>query len=268
MFLYLFSAGFVSGLLVTILFHPYDRALFLSVRLRRPFLTRSHWRQPFDGLLATLASRSLSAGLYLPLEDGARIMVNSIFPNGGRVATILAGNTAGILNALCLAPVAAVKYRTWGSDNDSAEKKKAITTKSHGLNYSANQLYRRGGLSAFFIGLPATLLRDMIFGAAFALLRREFNWPHSLGDALAAGLAAVACSPLEYARNRQFAAVANDDSIPSIPTSLLHFISEINKRPTISDKWRYFTTRLFLGWGTFRVAASMGLTALCYEALR
>ena len=56
----LIGAGFAAGVAITGLLNPVDRALFLSVSKRRPFLDRCNWRQPFQGLGQSIVGRAVS----------------------------------------------------------------------------------------------------------------------------------------------------------------------------------------------------------------
>ena len=52
----LLVAGFAAGTVVTGLLNPVDRALFLSVSNRSPFLDAQNWRQPLQGLGQSIVS--------------------------------------------------------------------------------------------------------------------------------------------------------------------------------------------------------------------
>eukprot|EP00634_Sargassococcus_sp_CCMP2135_P010019 CAMPEP_0198662578 /NCGR_PEP_ID=MMETSP1467-20131203/48172_1 /TAXON_ID=1462469 /ORGANISM="unid. sp., Strain CCMP2135" /LENGTH=317 /DNA_ID=CAMNT_0044399075 /DNA_START=42 /DNA_END=995 /DNA_ORIENTATION=+ len=267
------GTGFVSGMVVTAVLNPYDRALFLSVRAKRPFLQMENWRRPFDGVGQTLVSRSLSTGLYFPLEElGHRLVQGNTFSS-----SFFAGNFAGFVNALLLSPLAAVKYMSWGSSDST----KVDGDNRRSMYRAAVATWRRGGIPAFFTGFSATVARDMTFGATFASLRRQTrlwlfgdptcaslpHWQCFLADATAAGIAAVGSGPFNYARNQQFAHHSLDSPPPSIASSLTYFWTNLTARDGLYAKARYAQTRLMIGWGTLRVAAGMGLSSLCYQLL-
>ena len=56
----LFGAGFAAGVTITGLLNPVDRALFLGVAKKRPFLHPHNWHQPFQGVGQSLISRAIS----------------------------------------------------------------------------------------------------------------------------------------------------------------------------------------------------------------
>ena len=146
------SCGVLSGMLVTGLLNPWDRALYLSVTHRRAFLHRENFIRPYQGLSQTLVQRSLSTGLYFPLED----LFMSVFQS-----PVMAGQVAGLANGLLLNPLACVKYQIWGH----CEPNRAFMQQ-------ARSMMRNGGAAVFFRGAPATCLRDSVFGATFSGLRR------------------------------------------------------------------------------------------------
>ena len=65
----LLSCGLISGLIQAAVFNPWDRALYLSVKENRNFLNSYNFHDPFAGVLQTITQRTISNGLYFPLED-------------------------------------------------------------------------------------------------------------------------------------------------------------------------------------------------------
>jgi hypothetical protein len=110
-----FSCGLVSGLVQAVVFNPWDRALYLSVKESRPFRSIQNFQQPFSGLLQTIFQRAISAGLYFPLEQyfieffSQKISDHS---NNSHWIALAAGNCAGAVNGLALNPLAAIKVNT------------------------------------------------------------------------------------------------------------------------------------------------------------
>ena len=91
-----------------------DRALYLTIKENRDFLHVENFKQPFSGLVQTLFQRTVSAGLYFPLED---IFLQSLLEvRESRKShvhdhwvALAAGNLAGAVSGLVLNPLAAVK---------------------------------------------------------------------------------------------------------------------------------------------------------------
>ena len=95
-------------------FYFRDRALYLTIKENRDFLHVENFKQPFSGLMQTLFQRTVSAGLYFPLED---IFLQSLLEvRESRKShvhdhwvALAAGNLAGAVSGLVLNPLAAVK---------------------------------------------------------------------------------------------------------------------------------------------------------------
>ena len=104
----LLSCGFLSGTLQAIVFNPWDRALYLSVRNNIPFLHRSNFNSPWQGLLQTIFQRAISAGSYFPLEE---LFANlfSKFKILDSYKLFLSGACAGATNGLIMNPASAIK---------------------------------------------------------------------------------------------------------------------------------------------------------------
>jgi len=108
----LLSCGLVSGVLQSIIFNPWDKALYLSIKLERPFLDMRNFEHPMKGMTQTLAQRAVSSGLYFPLEDIFRTQLNHHLGqyNGHRsVHNFLSGTLAGLFNGLIMNPFVSVR---------------------------------------------------------------------------------------------------------------------------------------------------------------
>ena len=266
----LLVSGFAAGVAVTGLLNPYDRALFLSVSKRRPFLHACNWRNPYQGLMQSIVSRALSTGSWFPLERLASTTLRSLpateeLPPSAQAA--MAGQAAGVANALLLSPMSMVKYQTWGLP----EGKRSFYA-------TARKIQRAAGTGAFFRGLHATVCRDCVFGAAFGWMRSQLRGrlqeptaTDATGGALrfgadmvAAGSATALSSPFNFARNMQFA-----QPLDQPPTSTLQALRalrlEVTAQPSAAAAARFLASHLYIGWGTLRVAGGMALTAQCFE---
>ena len=279
------TAGLLSGLTQSLLFNPWDRALYLSVKEDRRFLHPRNFRNPWRGASQSLGHRALSSGMYWPLVDWllphARSAVgrttaaattttssnsSSSSSTGGThemLAKLLAGNGAGAINGAALNWIAATKYRMWG----------APETPGGNLFWSTIvRMWRNGGARPFCMGLGPTVARDSVFGGVFMGLRhglmvlveqREGNSGNTggggpLSQSVAVSLAAGACAttasaPLNYARNMQFATSSKEPAQSTI--ALLRGLArqaKVEPRP-----WLFLQRRLRVGWGTLRVAVGM-----------
>jgi len=248
-----FASGFTSGLLVSAGFNPWDRALYLSVKDRRPFLHRENWLYPFQGVRQTLFARAISSGLYFPLEQLFLDRLQSMpgLSLGWSTTTMLAGQGAGAMNGILLHPLAVVKYKTWGHLD---EKRSFLST--------ARAMFSVGPRT-FFRALPTTILRDTVFGTTFTFGRRRGK-THFLLDLTAAGCATVLSAPFNYIRNMQFA--QNISQPLSVRAPVLLLLSEVRAKP-LGAGLVHLSLRLQLGWGTLRVATGMAVMAEIYRGL-
>jgi hypothetical protein len=255
----LMGSGFAAGVVVSGLLNPFDRALFLSVAKRRPFLHRCNWRNPYQGVGQSIVGRALSTGMWFSLERTANDTLRShsataeLSPN---MRAAMSGQMAGGANALILSPLTYVKFQTWG-----------LPESQRSFHRTALKVVREAGPSAFSRGLPATVIRDCIFGGLFGWTRTKLRRAGTSGkdspsagivhrfvsDAAAAGVATVVSAPFNFARNLQFA-----QPIADRPMSTADALRAL---------WReeHMVRRLNLGWGTLRVAAGMALTACFFD---
>lgn len=177
-----------SGFATAAFFNPWDKALYLSVKERRPFLDRLNWRQPYTGTLQAVASRTLNIGFYFPLESLFHETIYRYHPtsahvqqafgddsqdSGGaadprakdgdvvrpRAVTLFAaGYLAGITCAALSHPLTATKYAYWNGNGQ-------------GFWGSLRELYTQGGAVTLYRGFVATMARDSLFGGVYSSLR-------------------------------------------------------------------------------------------------
>ena len=255
----LLGAGFAAGVVVTGALNPVDKALFLSVAERRAFLHPLNWRAPFQGLTQSVFGRAASSGLWFPLErlaleSPAHAACAAVSPS---LAVVLSGQAAGAVNAVLLSPFAFVKYQTWG-----------LPDNKRGFYRVARKAFRAAGPAIFFRGLPATVLRDVIFGGTFSLARqrlRAAGIPHSCADFVAAGASTVLSAPLNYARNLQFGAPWSSPTPPA-GRAMRALLRQAGAQPTRLAMLYYVCQRTNVGWGTLRVAGGMAITSQLFVA--
>lgn len=261
------AAGFFAGVAVTGLLNPTDRALFLSVHKKRPFLHPSNFKRPWQGLTQSIVGRAISTGLWFPLDEMAKQNILSSSGLSHGVASAIAGQVAGVINATLLSPLSFVKYQTWG-----------LPEGKRSFGRTASKIYKAAGPMAFFRGLPATAMRDALFGGCFGWLRSHLHvcmdhWLqksslplHFAADTVAAGVATAVCSPFNYARNRQFGASVSAPP-PGTMAVVKELIAEARVQPSATVSTALLLQRTNLGWGTLRVAGGMALTASIFSSL-
>lgn len=244
------GAGFASGCLVTCALNPWDRALFLSVAHRRTFWDFQNWCRPYQGVGQTLIQRTMSSGLYFPLEDKMSLVFKD---------NTIAGLAAGVVCGVVLSPSALLKYQLWGHPDENRS-----------ILRQAKSNWRHGGVAVFLRGMPASCVRDMVFGGVFATLRKlhtEAGEQSSfLGNAFAAAVATTFSSPFNFFRNIQFSVTPSSRS-KTMRECYIQLAEEARQKKTLMGQLKFLQERLRIGWGTARVAVGMGLVARCYETL-
>ena len=268
-----FACGLGAGIAQAGLLNPYDRALYLSVKEKRPFLHPDNFQKPYQGFIQPVAGRAVSGGLFFPLETMFRSLskgsasstqydkVNSSpTDRSSNFTNFLVGSAAGSVNALFLNPLSAIKYRTWGRD------------KERSMISEARHMWQRAGFIPFFHGFLPTVIRDVVFGGTYTFIRYhwkdsqwtgEAQWASNMG---AAAIATVASGPFNLARNVQFATASTGDR-PSIACVLSSLWRKTRKKKNLVNRVAYLQNRLRIGWGTARVAAGMALGQYCYDTL-
>ena len=269
-----FTFGLVAGVTQAGLFNPFDRALYLSVTNRVPFLLKENFRTPYQGFAQSVGHRALSGGLYYPLEQFFMTLTPTNFDDNDPWAqhqqhsrssqafyNFLAGTAAGATNAVIINPMSAVKYKTWGREVN------------RGFWIEAKEMLRKGGLRPFLNGLYPTIVRDLVFGGCYTFLRLEIQyrlqlsndsqWMANMG---AAALATIASGPFNLARNVQYATKSRDTA-DSMSQVLISLGKELRDQPTVWKKLKHTQQRLRIGWGTARVALGMSFGHWVYDRL-
>lgn len=225
-------AGLGAGLVHAILYNPYDRALYLSIKNSTSFLNKSNWIQPFQGLNQSIFHRTLGSGLYFSVQSAIGKFTNN---------SLYIGLIGGIINALTLNPIAVIKYNCWGNYK--------LT-----FGQSTKNLYSNGGFKVFSKGMSSTMIRDIIFCSVYEKMRNKkskniFDELHNLSVGIAA---TVFASPFNYVRNIKYSTPPNVKCKNDIKI-LCELISNRNFRD------------LRLGWGTFRCGLGMVTGQLLYN---
>jgi hypothetical protein len=236
----------VSGLSQSAIFNAYDRALYHAIVNRRSFLDPVNWKgNPFKGVSPSFIQRSVSAGLYFPLEDLFRTYISSSYAVDGVLV--------GVTGAIFTTPFNSVKYAMWSSGSSS-------------MIDTTRELYNRGGIPRLMVGAIPTLYRDMSFGFVYSVLRHKGD-NGFVNNVLAAFLATAVSSPFNYARMRIYGSVDKSSHLPPTISVLADLKSEIEtKHPSsrIQQAKLLFRT-LNVGWGALRVGLGMGVGSQIYK---
>ena len=156
-----------------------------------------------NGVFQTIFQRGISAGLYFPLEEIFTLYLKEIFQTESKVTVnssssksssyknsmvnhtnetwilLSAGLMAGAGNGFLMNPISSIKYHYWGLSGGGLGFKEGemsglqVNGKKNTFYTVASDMFLRGGLRPFFVGVNATIGRDVIFGGAFSYLRHE-----------------------------------------------------------------------------------------------
>lgn len=257
------AGGALVGGLQSALFNPWDRALYLSVKEKRPFLHRDNWRHPWQGWMQTSVQRVVSGGLYFVLQGVTTDALDlGSVPAAWRAFTV--GLVAGALNGALLNPIAAVKYHQWGS---------ARTWRG-----SVAHAWRQGGVHPFFKGITATVSRDAVFGTAYEVGRHRLLHlmpaalhddarAHFAANMLGAAVATMLSSPFNYVRSMQYA-TPPEQTPRRAGEQLMRLWRNVRAQGPLRAQLGYMQQRLRVGWGTARVAVGMALAQYVFSRFR
>jgi len=263
--------GLVSGVLQAGVFSPWDRALYLSLIEDRPFLHRLNFRHPWAGVLTNLVQRTMSGGLYFPLEDIFRGILGDRMQESR--AKFCAGMLAGGLNGIILNPASTVRYRMWGAPKSEYDR---------GFMAVARTMHREAGLRIFLTGTMATLYRDLLFGGVYGYLRYALcarggsdtadpgvppapisSSQRYVINMFSAAIATFLSSPMNYVRNMQYASPS--DRRPGAVKLLAELWARTREHGSLTDAASFLQRRLRLGWGTARVGVGMAFSEQIYS---
>ncbi|CAE8633842.1 unnamed protein product [Polarella glacialis] len=283
------ECGLAAGFVVSAVLNPWDRALYLSVVNERPFFSRSNWQNPYRGLdpksmcfkphqpfkhepppmktwpcvAQTLMQRTISTGIYFPLED----LCSRYFGS-----PIIGGQVAGVLVGGALNPLSLIKYQIWRDD----EVRRSFF-------HMAKRLLKDAGPTVFARGIISTVFRDGTFGLCFSLRKygqgqagrekglNEFVARDFMVSMACAALGTVISSPFNYVRNRSYA-VSSEVALESACAKWNFWCEHMGflwhgmrRQESTLAGFRWLQVRMQLGWGTARVACGMAMTDLLYH---
>jgi hypothetical protein len=246
------ACGLTAGICQTAVFNPYDRAMYLSTQLKRPFLSPSNWTvsESLVGIFPSVLQRAVASGLYFPMEQYARIWLSTDERTKGE-ANALAGILSGALTGAVTAPINAAKFAQWRE----ASGKSALD--------SARDVFRINGSKGLMRAAPVTVCRDIVFGMTFSYLRHfridTFGLIDNIGAAL---IATIISSPLNYVRLMKYSSDGPPHTTMYILRELLQKASTLPLRHRPSFVFKACNA----GWGALRVGLGMGISSQVYDS--
>lgn len=187
------TPALVSGAIQSVLFNPFDRALYVRVQSRRRrFLDRRNFERPFQGFGNAAVYRTIVGASYVFWQDSCRIWIPRAVPSlseaqNPTLNAVSVGLIAGAANGLALNNLQAIKFRMWTEappeqlhpsatrlTSASLPTAPAATSSSTSMGFfgTARNMYATGGIRVFYRGCIITMQRDSVFGVTYEGLRR------------------------------------------------------------------------------------------------
>lgn len=255
------SAGLCVGLCKALIFNPWDRAMYLSVKEHRPFLHRENFVNPFHGATQSMMQRAVTQGFYFPLKAVTNSNLGPYLTEMNLSTTqahSVEGIFAGGMNGAISAPVSVIRHEVWGTEGAS-------------LRSSVTHLYKHGGAKVFFKGAGLTVVRDMLSAATYECLRHTLRSKTSSkfwSDFVAAATATALGSPMNYARRMKYCTPAGETP-PNAVRSLIDLWRKSKQlHPQLKARTLYLCQRLSLGWGELRVGAGLAVGQHMFDLLQ
>jgi hypothetical protein len=200
-------SSYLTAVSAAIVFHPIDRALFLSVANKRQFFIKANFVKPFHGIFQTVMYKQFTGSIYFLVQGELQQRLYPFLHSSGLNDTttqLLIGSIAGAIDGVVKNTPTAIRANTW----------------QYGGSFilSTGRMWKNGGVRPFVNGAPVSILRDTLFGATYevtrknlhALMNNQKNDVAYLGVAnflsttIAAGTATIASAPINYARTMQY----------------------------------------------------------------
>lgn len=265
------ACGLFTGIFCSGLFNPWDRALYLSVKNNKPFLSIENFIAPYQGFSQAVVQRAFLGSIYYIMQGELKCYMHPYLRQhlgaSEPIAQFCIGISAGSMSGLLTNSISAIKYHTWGQDNRA-------------FFSSIREMRSLGGYKPFIKGTSATIGRDAIFGSTYEvsrhLLRTKFpilnedtkSHPDFLYNSIAAGLATITSGPLNYVRSVQYATPPNEKP-PTTLEALKNVWHQSKKHEQLSfGRIRFFQQQFRVGWGTGRVALGMAVGQKVFDITR
>ncbi len=266
-----FTYSAFAGGAVGCVFHPWDRALHLSMINKTPFLLRANFTNPLQGISLVMIFKPITSGSYLFLQSELHQHLKPVLLANKRsesTANILIGLISGSLEGVVKTPCNAMRAYCWNHHGIST------------FHNVAGMIRRPKGMRSLFAGGINTTQRDAIFGSVYEFTRWKFrnlidtnsySSAHVMGwnfisDGLAAGMATISSSPWNLSRILNQSKKSQDRPISSTQV-IRQLYHETMTHTTFKAKRKYLFTSLGIGAGTLRVMADMPVKQLLLVCL-
>lgn len=264
-------AGLSVGTFSTGIFHPFEKALYLSVVNHAPFFSIHNFQHPFHGLSQSVVQRAVIGGTYFFFQGE---FDNALYPYlrnhlemSELVAHCMIGSLAGSLNGVMTNGMSAVKYYTWLKPGRS-------------FLTSVGQMWSSGCFRPFFNGSTATIGRELLFGVSYEVTRHflqarlaqsgkaDNKALYFFSNFLSAGLGVAIAAPFNYARNIQYATPPHEKTATTL--KILSNLYNETKKANMSSLHRlsFFSEKFKLGPATLLVATKIGFNQALFDTVK
>lgn len=265
------ASSFVTGAVTGVVFHPWDKALNLSMVHDRPFFNLKNFVHPMEGIGQTLFQRTFLSAAYFGMQGAMKDRLYPVLREkmqwSEAAAQFGVGTAAGVGYALTNNWASAIKYNMWGEEHTSTFVGKA------------REMWRKGGAKPFMRGTQATIFRDLKYGGVYELVRQwcRANFAEALpdtnkdmlnfaADMIAAGPASVISGPMNFVRNVQYR-----EALAETPPGIVDVCKRVaaeSKELSAREKVGFFARRLKFGPGTARVMVGMAAGQFVFDKVK
>lgn len=290
------ASGLIVGMFTGIGFHPLDRALYLrgtdKLKDRKHLFAPKYWQNPLSGLRTTIYQRILSGGIYFAMQGELNNHLYPMMKNEWQWGEILSKASVGFMSGSAAGFFSNANY---------AVKFFTITRKPDGRPLeNAIEMWKQGGYKPFVNGIYAGVSRDASFGVFYEVLNlildkhlvkklqnkipdentKSKDTVYLLSRFFSAGVATIASSPLNYARNMQFKTPPHKqqplifdlwcdawrESSKALKTSAKKNQSgektQPSKKLSVLFRLNFFRSKFMIGAGTTRAAGGIAASQL------
>lgn len=277
-----FVSGVVTGFIISVFLHPYDRACYLKLTDISPkkLLSPEYWG--FSGLRYTIYQRVVCNSVYYTAQGELHSRFKPWMHQQGYnpfFTHLSIGLVAGVTNCIFSNWICAIKFYSFKQE----PFKKPL--------HNAKDMWRDGGIYPFLKGTGAGCLRDSTFGVIYEVLNWAQDtyilndWNQSIDNeqirkltffgsrSLSALPATAASSLFNYVRNMQFNSPP-DKSQSRAMDILSHIWEQSNQHVKNKPSFRilartlFFMELLMVGAGTLRAALQIGLSQTLVDYLK
>ncbi len=255
-----------TGGIVGCIFHPWDRALHLSMLNVRPFFLKTNFTHPLQGISLVMIFKPITNGSYLFFQSELHKNLKPVLLENKQsesTANILIGLTSGLLEGIIKTPCNALKVYSWNHPGTST------------FRNTTDMITRPRGMRSLFAGSVNTMQRDGTFGSVYEFTRFKFRkqidtksyspcqvmgW-NFLSDSLAAGIATICSSPWNLTRILNQSKNSQDKPISSMKV-MERVYRNTMAQTTFKAKRNYLFRSLGFGPGTLRIMVEMPVKQL------